>query len=57
MRAVCARADSPTRPGRALPVNHQTIVVLDFGQVIAVGTPAEVACDRGVIDAYLGRAE
>lgn len=35
----------------------ERVLVLDFGQVIAVGTPVEVARDQGVIDAYLGRAD
>ena len=33
------------------------IVVLDFGQVLATGTPAEIAANQTVIDAYLGSAE
>jgi branched-chain amino acid transport system ATP-binding protein len=32
------------------------VQVLDFGQVLAAGTPAEVQADQAVLDAYLGAA-
>jgi ABC-type branched-subunit amino acid transport system ATPase component len=31
------------------------ITVLNFGEVLATGTPAEIAANADVVDAYLGQ--
>ena len=41
---------------RAIMALCERIVVLNFGQRIAVGTPAEVSRDPAVVQAYLGRS-
>lgn len=41
---------------RAIMALCERLVVLNFGQMIATGTPAEISRDPAVVQAYLGRS-
>ncbi len=41
---------------RAIMALCERLVVLNFGQMIASGTPAEIARNPAVVEAYLGRS-
>jgi ABC-type branched-subunit amino acid transport system ATPase component len=41
---------------KAIMAVVERIVVLNFGEVIAAGTPAEIAANGAVVEAYLGTA-